>query len=117
MSAPVTSRPGHDGVTEHDLGPLDQVPFGEGRAFAVAGDQVAVFRLRDGRVRALSAACSHQGGPIADGQTDHQVVLCPLHLHAFSLDTGCSRTGADPLRSYPVTVRDGRLMITVDPLT
>ena len=40
------------------------------RAFDVAGEQVAVFRLRDGRVRALSAVCPHSGGPIADGQTD-----------------------------------------------
>ena len=28
--------------------------------------------------------------------------MCPLHQHAFELDTGCSTTGAGPLRSYPV---------------
>lgn len=116
MSAP-TQHFADLSASEHDLGPLDQVPFGEGRAFAVGGTQVAVFRLRDGRVRALSAACSHRGGPIADGQTDDEVVLCPLHLHAFSLDTGCSRTGAEPLHSYPVTIRAGRCVITIDPST
>jgi len=100
-------------LTEHTLGPVDQVPVGEARAFAVAGEQVAVFRLRDGRIRAVSAVCSHRGGPIADGQADQDVVLCPLHLHAFSLDTGCSRTGADPLRSYPVAERDGELVLTI----
>jgi nitrite reductase/ring-hydroxylating ferredoxin subunit len=99
-------------VTEYVLGPLDQIPIGEGRAFPVAGQQVAVFRLRDGRVSALSAVCSHRGGPIADGQIDSEVVLCPLHLHAFELDTGCSRTGADPIRSYPVSVRNGQLILT-----
>ena len=41
--------------TGHRLGPLDQIPLGEGRAFAVGGEQVAVFRLRDGGVRAVSA--------------------------------------------------------------
>ena len=29
-------------------------------------------------------------------------MLCPLHLNAFELATGCSTTGAGPLRSYPV---------------
>ena len=57
------------------------------------GEQVAVFRLRDGSLRALSAVCPHKGGPIADGQIDDRIVLCPLHLNAFELDTGCSTTG------------------------
>lgn len=86
----------------HNLGPVDQIPFGEGRAFGIDGEQVAVFRLRDGTLRALSAVCPHRGGPIADGTIDRQVVLCPLHQHAFSLDTGCSSTGAEPLRTYHV---------------
>jgi nitrite reductase/ring-hydroxylating ferredoxin subunit len=98
--------------TEHLLGPLDQIPVGEGRAFGVGGDQVAVFRLRDGRVRALSAVCPHRGGPLADGQIDSEVVICPLHLNAFELDTGCSRTGTDAIHSYPVEVRDGQLFLT-----
>lgn len=89
-------------VDAHVLGPLQQVPVGEGRTFVVAGEQVAVFRLRDGSLRALSAVCPHRGGPIADGQIDQLLVVCPLHQNAFDLDTGCSVTGAAPLRSYPV---------------
>ncbi|WP_427129105.1 Rieske (2Fe-2S) protein [Pseudarthrobacter sp. S9] len=85
-----------------NLGPVDQIPFGEGRAFGVDGEQVAVFRLRDGTLRALSAVCPHRGGPIADGTIDQRVVMCPLHQNAFELDTGCSTTGAEPLRSYEV---------------
>jgi nitrite reductase (NADH) small subunit len=82
------------------LGPVDQIPLGEGRAFAVDGDQVAVFRLRDGTLRALSAVCPHRGGPIADGTIDGQVVVCPLHQHAYDLKTGSSGTGAEPLHAY-----------------
>ena len=91
-----------DPITSHILGPVDQIPFGEGRAFGVDGEQVAVFRLRDGTLRALSAVCPHRGGPIADGTIDREVVMCPLHQHAFSLETGCSSTGAEPLRTYRV---------------
>lgn len=88
----------------HLLGPLAQIPLGEARAFGVDGQQVAIFRLRDGSVRALSAVCTHKGGPIADGTIDQKVVVCPLHMHAFELDTGCSTTGMPALRSYPVGV-------------
>lgn len=87
----------------HILGPLEQVPVGEGRAFGVGGEQVAVFRLRDNTLRAVSAVCPHKGGPIADGTIDQSVVMCPLHQHSFDLATGCSTTGAGPLRTYAVS--------------
>jgi len=86
----------------HVLGPVDQIPLGEGRAYGVAGEQIGVFRLRDGSLRAVSAVCPHKGGPIADGTIDGDVVMCPLHQHVFELETGCSTTGAGPLSSYPV---------------
>lgn len=97
----------------HLLGPLDQIPYGEGRAFAVDGEQVAIFRLRDGSLRAVSAVCPHKGGPIADGQIDASVVLCPLHLNAFDLTTGCSTTGAEPLRTYDVSVTDDQILLVL----
>ncbi|MDR6414985.1 nitrite reductase (NADH) small subunit [Pseudarthrobacter sulfonivorans] len=101
MSAdPMSTNP--VGAASHNLGPVDQIPLGEGRAFGVDGEQVAVFRLRDGSLRAVSAICPHRGGPIADGTIDQQVVMCPLHQHAFELATGCSTTGAEPLRTYGV---------------
>ncbi|RSM70027.1 Rieske (2Fe-2S) protein [Kibdelosporangium aridum] len=91
-------------LVEHRLGPVADVPVGEGRAYAVDGDQIAVFRLRDGRLRAVSAVCPHAGGPIADGQIDARVVVCPLHQHTYELDTGRCVTGQPPLRSYLVQV-------------
>jgi nitrite reductase (NADH) small subunit len=84
------------------LGPADEIPLGEGRAYAVGDDMVAVFRLRDGSLRAVSAVCPHRGGPLADGQIDLKVVVCPLHLNAFDLTTGCSTTGQPALVVYPV---------------
>jgi nitrite reductase (NADH) small subunit len=95
------------------LGPVDDVPRGEGRAYALDGEQVAVFRLRDGSLRAVSAVCPHQGGPVADGQIDDRVVVCPLHLNAFNLATGECRTAAYALRTFPVAVDDGVLVVTV----
>ena len=56
--------------------------------------------------------CAHIVVGPADGQIDSEVVICPLHLNAFELDTGCSRTGTDAIHSYPVDVRDGQLFLT-----
>jgi len=99
------------GARLYKLGPADQIPIGEGRAFAIDDHQVAVFRLRDGQVRALSAVCPHRGGPLADGLTDRQQVICPLHNHAFQLIDGHCTTGAPSVRAYPVHVENGELVI------
>ena len=102
----------------HRLGPLDQIPIGEGRAFGVDGQQVAVFRLRTGAVYAVSAVCPHKGGPIADGQIDGSIVLCPLHMNAFELATGCSTTGQEPLASWQVEIdAAGDILISPQGLT
>lgn len=97
--------------TVHRLGPLAQVPMGEGRAFGVDGAQVAVFHLRTGAVHAVSAVCPHKGGPLADGQIDGAVVVCPLHLNAWELATGCSRSGQPDLRTWRVEVVDDEILL------
>jgi nitrite reductase (NADH) small subunit len=99
-------------MSDIDVGPLDEIPPGEGRAYAVAGEQVAVFRLRDGSLRAIDAVCPHCGGPLADGLIDEQVVVCPLHGHTFGTSTGCEVGGSGmSVRSFPVAAVDGSIRL------
>ena len=60
-------------MSDVTLGSVDDIPYGEGRAYAVEGRQIAVFRLRDGSLRAVDAVCPHRGGPLADGLTDDAI--------------------------------------------
>ena len=93
------------------LGPLADIPVGEGRAYVVDGEAIAVFRLRDGSLRAVSAVCPHRGGPLADGQIDNKILVCPLHLNTFDLTTGCSLSGQPSLMVYAVGVDDDQQIV------
>jgi nitrite reductase/ring-hydroxylating ferredoxin subunit len=84
----VTASHANDGPGGVRLGPAADLAVDEGRAFAAGGDMVTVFRLHTGEILAVSAACPHAGGPIADGLVDAEVVICPLHQHVFDLATG-----------------------------
>ena len=95
----------------HTVGMVEDVPLGEGRTFVVAGTQVAVFRLRDGSLHATQAACPHAGGPLADGLTDVNVLVCPLHQYAFRWSDGTSPGGVSPVRTYPVREVDGNVVV------
>ncbi len=103
-------------MSEVTLGPVDAIPVGEGRAYAVDGRQIAVFRLRDGSLRALDAVCPHRGGPLADGLADDRVVICPLHNYTYDLITGCEvSNGAAGVVAYRADVDDsGAIRLSVD---
>ncbi len=92
------------------LGPVDAIPVGEGRAYAVGDAQVAVFRLRDGTLRATAARCPHAGGPLADGQLDPSAVVCPLHARVFAFADGMCAEG-ERVAVYPAWVEDGAVVV------
>jgi nitrite reductase (NADH) small subunit len=94
-------------MREISLGPVGDIPLGEARAYAVGGRQVAVFRLRDGTLKALDGICPHRGGPLADGLTDCRIVVCPLHGFTYDLASGEEvANGGAPVTAYPVRVDD-----------
>ena len=99
------------GPRAHAVARVEDIPPGEGRTFVVAGKQVAVFRLRNGSLHATQAACPHAGGPLADGQTDVNVLVCPLHLYAYRWSDGASTNGAAPIRLFPVREVDGNVVV------
>ncbi|MEW1956137.1 nitrite reductase (NAD(P)H) small subunit [Kineococcus sp. NPDC059986] len=93
---------------------VEDLPVGEGRAYVVDGEQVALFRHRSGRVSAVQAACPHAGGPLADGQVDESVVVCPLHLTAFDLVTGAATGGGEgSIAVHPCRVEAGVVRVDV----
>ena len=101
------------GPRAHTVGRVEDVPPGEGRAFVAGEVQVAVFRLRDGSLHATQAACPHAGGPLADGQSDVDVLVCPLHLYAYRWTDGAATSGAAPIRVHPVREVDGNVVVDV----
>jgi nitrite reductase (NADH) small subunit len=85
------------------LGPVSQIPKGEGRTFVVGDTRIAVFRSRDGRLYATQAECPHRGGPLADGLVGGTILVCPLHEWTFDLLSGMALSGGCGIRVYPVT--------------
>lgn len=98
-------------MTETILGPVSSIPPGEGRVYAVNGENIAVFHTRGGAVYAVQAACPHKGGPLADGLVGGTTLICPLHAWKFDLATGQALFGDCGLKTYPVRIDDAQQII------
>ncbi|MGE0681701.1 MAG: Rieske (2Fe-2S) protein [Candidatus Binatia bacterium] len=94
-----------------DLGPVDFLPLGEGRAYVVNGLMIAVFRQRDGRLFATDNSCPHRGGPLADGIIGAGKLICPLHAWKFDLETGHCAAENMTIHTYPVHEVDGHIIV------
>jgi nitrite reductase (NADH) small subunit len=98
-------------MTETKLGPVSNIPPGEGRVYSVNGEKIAVFHTRSGAVYAVQAECPHRGGPLADGLVGGTTLICPLHAWKFDLTTGHPLLGDCGVKTFPVHVDDAQQII------
>jgi nitrite reductase (NADH) small subunit len=98
------------------LGPLSQIPTGEGRTFKIGDTRVAVFRTHKDMVYATQAECPHRMGPLADGMLGGTTLVCPLHDWMFDLTTGESLNGTCGIKTYATHIGpDGNIVVEIEP--
>ena len=70
-----------------------------------------------GELLAVEDRCSHDDGPLCEGDWDEDTcrVVCPRHGSAFDLRTGrpMSLPAFEPVETYPVIVEDGIVRVEV----
>jgi 3-phenylpropionate/trans-cinnamate dioxygenase ferredoxin subunit len=94
-----------------DVCPLAELGEGERRLIDVDGVKVGVFHCVGGELFAIEDRCSHDDGPLAEGEFDAAActVECPRHGSLFDLRSGRPRTlpAYQPVETYDVVVEDG----------
>lgn len=105
-----------------DAGQLEFIPVaavdevGDGQRILVdVGDlSLAVFNIA-GTYFAIADICSHDGGPLAEGEIDGAAIECPRHGGEFDLATGkATRPPAvEDIPAYPVRVEGGQILVGI----
>lgn len=77
---------------------------------------IAVFNV-DGEYYAVEDLCTHDGGELAGGEVEGCEVICPRHGARFSLKTGevLAPPAYEPILTYPVRIREGRVEVCSEP--
>ena len=94
---------------------LAELPPGETRIVEADGRKIGVFHCADGRLRAIEDRCSHDDGPLAEGEFDVEActVECPRHGSLFDLRTGKPKTlpAYRPVETFEVRVEDDEVKL------
>jgi nitrite reductase (NADH) small subunit len=119
-------------VSEIVVGKLADFPQGTHRVVRAGRREIGVFNI-GGDLYALPNICPHQTGPLCEGriatgtllanaETDwkprwaleDEVIACPWHGLEYHVPTGqCLAYPEITLRRYPVSVRDGDIVVTI----
>ncbi|HZB34677.1 MAG TPA: non-heme iron oxygenase ferredoxin subunit [Gaiellaceae bacterium] len=93
-----------------DVALVDELPPGAVKIVRAGQIAVGVYNL-DGEYYAIEDRCSHDDGPLAEGDfdPDDAVVVCPRHGSRFDIRTGRPLTlpAYEPVDTFPVVVEDG----------
>ena len=97
-----------------EIAPVSELPNGE-RMFVDIGDTpIVVFNI-GGQLFAIGDVCTHDDGPLGDGDIEDFNVTCPRHGAKFDVRTGkvASMPAVEDIPAYPVQVRDGIIFLGV----
>jgi 3-phenylpropionate/trans-cinnamate dioxygenase ferredoxin component len=91
-----------------EIAPADQLPDGERMFIEVEGKSIVIFNLA-GTLFAIGDICSHDNGPVGDGEIEENEIICPRHGARFDIRSGraTSLPAVVDIPAYPVRVVEG----------
>lgn len=104
-----------DSLKKIEVASIADLSVGIGKKIIIAGEEIALFKQKDGTVNAIKNSCPHKGGPLSEGIVSGEHIFCPLHDWKINLndgkvqepDTGCVET-------YKVEIVNEKIYIYVD---
>jgi 3-phenylpropionate/trans-cinnamate dioxygenase ferredoxin subunit len=97
-----------------EIAPVSELPNGE-RLFVTLGDrQIVIFNIAD-QLFAIGDVCTHDDGPLGDGDLENFNIVCPRHGAEFDVRTGkvMQMPAVVDIPAYPVQVRAGVIFVGV----
>ncbi len=93
---------------------LSEIPENERLYLEIGGNPVVVINL-SGKLYAFGDVCTHDNGPLGDGEVDEFQIKCPRHGALFDIRTGKSIRGPafHDIPVYPVKIENDIVYIEI----
>ena len=97
-----------------EIAPASELPNGERLFVEVEGKSLVIFNIA-GQFFAIGDICSHDDGPVGDGDIEGFNIVCPRHGGEFDIRTGqaVQMPAVVDIPAYPVKVVDGMIQVGI----
>ena len=97
------------------VGTRESLPPGAKLLIEVGERSIAVFNV-EGSFYAIDDICTHDGGPLADGDFEGAEIQCPRHGARFDVRTGKALClpAFEPVTTHRVEVRGDDVFVALD---
>jgi 3-phenylpropionate/trans-cinnamate dioxygenase ferredoxin subunit len=99
-----------------DAGRIDEIPAGRVKLVEEGDLRIAVCNV-DGEYYAIEDVCTHDGGPLDQGQLEGDEIECPRHGARFNVRTGeaTQMPAVMPVQTFPVKIEGDRIFVGTTP--
>ena len=93
-----------------EISPVTELPNGERLFLEIEGKAIVIFNIAD-QFFAIGDICTHDDGPLGDGDLEGYNVVCPRHGGEFDVQTGkaVQLPAVVDIPAYPVKVENGMI--------
>ena len=97
-----------------NVGPADELGNGERWFMEIYDRPIVVFNIA-GQFFAIGDVCTHDDGPLGDGDLEDHNIVCPRHGAEFDVRTGkaVQMPAVADIPAYPIRVVDGILQVGI----
>ena len=98
----------------HAVAKRDDIPPGSTKRVEAGGTALLICNV-DGAFYAIEDVCTHDGGPLDQGELQGCRIMCPRHGALFDVTTGAALTlpAVVPLETYPVRTEGDDVLVDV----
>jgi 3-phenylpropionate/trans-cinnamate dioxygenase ferredoxin subunit len=97
-----------------EITPASELPDGERMFVTIDDKSIVIFNIA-GALFAIADRCSHDEGPLGDGDLENYGIICPRHGARFDVHTGqaLGLPAVVDIPVYPIRVNGGMIEIGI----
>lgn len=99
-------------MAKHKVANVSEIAPGTTRRVVVDSMELLLCNV-GGKIYAIEDVCTHDGGPLDQGELEGECVVCPRHGATFDVRTGDALTlpAVLPLMTFDVTVEGDEIFV------